>query len=87
MAYFEVEFTHCHTYVGFSTSPYSKDTHWKQTFFFLDDYITAKKDEVINGIFHMKPSTENFRELNVEIDIDFKGEIGNYIEKSKYRVR
>ena len=87
MAYFDIEFTHAHTYVGFSTSPYATTTHWKQTFFFLEDYITAKKGEVISGVFRMTPNKRNVRDMDVEIDIDFKGIIGEYIEKSKYKIR
>ena len=87
MAYFEIDFTYSHTYVGFSTSPYAPYTHWKQTFFFLEDFITAKKDELIKGVFRMKPNKQNVRDMDVEIDINFKGRVGDYHEKSKYIVR
>ena len=87
VAYFDIEFTHSHTYIGFSTSPQSTYTHWKQTFFFFDDFITAKKGEVINGIFRMKPNKRNKRDMDVEIDIDFKGEVSNFTEKNKYIIK
>lgn len=54
--YFNVEFTKCHKRLGFSTSPDSPYTHWKQTVFYLDDYITAKKGEDIYGTFTMHPN-------------------------------
>ena len=34
-------------------------THWKQTVFYLKDYITAKKGEEISGTFSMKPNSKN----------------------------
>jgi type I protein arginine methyltransferase len=54
--YFNVEFTKCHKRLGFSTSPESQYTHWKQTVFYLDDYITAKKGEELYGTFTMHPN-------------------------------
>lgn len=56
VTYFNVEFTKCHKRLGFSTSPESPYTHWKQTVFYLDDYITAKKGEEIFGTFSMHPN-------------------------------
>lgn len=84
VAFFEIEFTHCHTYVGFSTSPFAPYTHWKQTHFFLEHFITARKDEIISGVFRMKPNEQNERDMDVEIDINFSGEMGTFFEKNKY---
>jgi len=39
--------------------PYAHYTHWKQTVFYMDDYITVKKGEEVNGVFHMKPNQRN----------------------------
>lgn len=35
VAYFDIEFSHCHKPVRFSTGPHAKYTHWKQTVFYL----------------------------------------------------
>ena len=43
VCFFNMEFTHCHKRIGFSTSPESPYTHWKQTVFYFDDYLTVKK--------------------------------------------
>ena len=37
----------------------SRYTHWKQTVFYMDDYITCKTGEEIYGVFAMKPNKEN----------------------------
>merc|ERR1712110_694978 len=53
VTFFNIEFTKCHKRVGFSTAPEAPYTHWKQTVFYFDEYITAKKGEEIFGMFKM----------------------------------
>ncbi|MGH0184347.1 UNVERIFIED_CONTAM: hypothetical protein FKN15_014608 [Acipenser sinensis] len=40
-------------------SPESPYTHWKQTVFYLDDYLTVKTGEEILGTISMKPNAKN----------------------------
>ncbi|XP_034475437.1 protein arginine N-methyltransferase 1-B [Drosophila innubila] len=87
VTYFNIEFTKCHKRLGFSTSPDSTYTHWKQTVFYLDDHMTAKKNEEINGTFQMKPNERNNRDLDFVIDISFKGELSEIQESNTYRMR
>lgn len=39
--------------------PESPYTHWKQTVFYLDDYLTVKTGEEIFGTISMKPNVKN----------------------------
>ena len=39
--------------------PESPYTHWKQTVFYLDDYLTVKTGEEIFGTIGMKPNVKN----------------------------
>ncbi|KAH8382709.1 hypothetical protein KR009_004899 [Drosophila setifemur] len=87
VTYFNIEFTKCHKRLGFSTSPDSTYTHWKQTVFYLDDHMTAKKNEEITGTFQMKPNERNNRDLDFVIDIHFKGELSEIHESNTYRMR
>jgi len=87
VTYFNIEFTKCHKRVGFSTSPEARYTHWKQTVFYLDDYLTCKKGDEVTGVFSMKPNTRNVRDLDFEIKVDFNGELGKVSEKNAYRMR
>lgn len=87
VTFFNIEFTKCHKRVGFSTAPEAPYTHWKQTVFYLDEYITAKKGEELFGMFKMTPNTRNKRDLDFEIEVDFKGELCQLNEKNKYRMR
>lgn len=41
------------------SGPESPYTHWKQTVFYLDDYLTVKTSEEIFGTISMKPNVKN----------------------------
>jgi protein arginine N-methyltransferase 1 len=87
VTYFNIEFTKCHKRVGFSTAPEAPYTHWKQTVFYLEDYLTCKRGEEVYGVFKMKPNERNVRDLDFSIDVDFHGELGEVTEKNTYRMR
>ena len=87
VTYFNVEFTKCHKRLGFSTSPEAAYTHWKQTVFYFDDYLTAKKGEEVYGTFSMSPNAKNNRDLDFKIAIKFKGELSQIDEENTYRMR
>jgi len=85
--YFNIEFTKCHKRTGFSTSPDSRYTHWKQTVFYLEDYITAKQGESVTGSFAMKPNDRNNRDLDFDISVEFAGELSSLSESRSYKMR
>ncbi|CAH0689969.1 unnamed protein product [Spodoptera exigua] len=87
VTFFNVEFTKSHKRLGFSTAPEAPYTHWKQTVFYFDDYMTVKKFEEITGTFSMHQNARNNRDLDFEIEIDFKGELCQVREKNHYRMR
>merc|ERR1719322_851002 len=86
VAYFNVEFTKCHKRTGFTTSPESRYTHWKQTVFYFNDYVTVKKGEEVCGVFAVKPNKTNHRDLDFNIDIDFRGELSEMVESNSYKM-
>lgn len=71
----------------YSTSPESPYTHWKQTVFYFDDYLTVKKNENCFGVFKLKPNDRNNRDLDFTIEINFKGELSSVREVNHYRMR
>ncbi|XP_017785936.1 PREDICTED: protein arginine N-methyltransferase 1 isoform X2 [Nicrophorus vespilloides] len=87
VTFFNVEFTKCHKRVGFSTAPEAPYTHWKQTVFYFEDYMTVKKNEEIYGTFEMRPNPRNNRDLDFVVELDFKGELGDVHETNRYRMR
>ncbi|XP_071453939.1 protein arginine N-methyltransferase 1-B isoform X1 [Hetaerina americana] len=87
VTFFNMEFTKCHKRIGFSTAPEAPYTHWKQTVFYFDDYLTVRKGEEIYGVFSMRPNERNNRDLDFTIEIDFKGELCEMHETNVYRMR
>lgn len=87
VTYFTVEFSKCHKRVWLSTSPDSPYTHWKQTVFYLESYMTCRRDEIINGTFRVRPNPRNSRDLDFEIAVNFQGEYSNLDETNSYRMR
>jgi len=87
VTFFNIEFSMCHKRVGFSTAPEAPYTHWKQTVFYLEDYVTCKKGEELRGNFTMKPNERNKRDLDFEIDVEFRGELCEMSESNKYKMR
>lgn len=59
VTYFVCEFSKCHTKIVLSTAPENRYTHWKQTVFYIDDYMMVGEKEKIHGKFSMKPSALN----------------------------
>jgi protein arginine N-methyltransferase 1 len=86
VTFFTVEFTKCHKRIGFSTSPDSRYTHWKQTVFYLEDSMTVKKGEDIYGTFSMKPNLRNNRDLDFTLSINCQGELGSFDESNVYHM-
>lgn len=87
VTFFNIEFTKCHKRTGFSTDPASPYSHWKQTVFYIDEYLTCKKGEELFGVFHVKPNKSNIRDLDFTIDIDFRGELSEMVESNNYKMR
>uniref|UniRef100_A0A3Q2E5M7 type I protein arginine methyltransferase n=1 Tax=Cyprinodon variegatus TaxID=28743 RepID=A0A3Q2E5M7_CYPVA len=75
VTFFKIEFTKCHKKTGFSTAPDAPHTHWKQTVFYLEDYLTVRRGEEITGSFTMKPNEKNIRDLDFTFELDFKGQL------------
>lgn len=87
VTFFCVEFTKCHRRTGFSTAPEAPYTHWKQTVFYLDDYLTVRKGEKLYGTFSLCPNEKNKRDLDFNIDIDFSGELCQLKKGFEYKMR
>lgn len=68
-AWFDVEFSKCHTQTGFTTAPDSEYTHWKQTVFYLQEPILAHKGDIYEGVMNVKKNSKNHRDLNIDISI------------------
>lgn len=88
ITFFTIDFSACHTAVGFSTAPEAnKFTHWKQTVFYFPDHLTAQRGEEIRGKFKMTPNATNRRDLDFEIEVNFRGRISGMSSRYYYKMR
>lgn len=88
VAYFECAFTQCRKPLGFSTSPFAKYTHWKQTIFYLKEPISVCEGEEIRGLISCMPNSRNERDLDIALVINFDGAHSKLVNKRvEYRLR
>ncbi|XP_062913627.1 protein arginine N-methyltransferase 1-like isoform X2 [Mobula hypostoma] len=87
VTYFNIEFTKCHKKTGFSTAPDAPYTHWKQTVFYLEDYLTVKLGEEICGTITMNPNAKNNRDLDFTLELDFRGQLCEASFSHDYKMR
>ncbi|XP_069760621.1 protein arginine N-methyltransferase 8-like isoform X2 [Narcine bancroftii] len=87
VTYFNIEFTKCHKKTGFSTAPDAPYTHWKQTVFYLEDYLTVRLGDEICGTFTMNPNAKNNRDLDFTLELDFRGQLCEASLSHDYKMR
>mmetsp|Transcript_8214 Transcript_8214/g.15913 ORF Transcript_8214/g.15913 Transcript_8214/m.15913 type:complete len:430 (-) Transcript_8214:102-1391(-) len=88
VAYFECAFTQVHKPIGFSTAPFARYTHWKQTIFYLTETLTICTGETIEGEITTKKNRKNCRDLDIRLAINFHGKHGQLTDHvTDYRLR
>ena len=87
VAYFECAFTQVHKPIGFSTAPFAKYTHWKQTIFYTRQTLTICEGEEISGTISCKPNPNNNRDLDICMDVLFDGQHSKMDTKLEFRLR
>jgi type I protein arginine methyltransferase len=87
VGYFDIGFTQGHTIIGFSTSPMSRYTHWKQTVFYLHNELAVSAGENITVQIKCGPNEKNPRDLDIQIGYEWKGASGQVNAQQEYRLR
>jgi len=87
VAYFECAFTQVHKPIGFSTSPFCRYTHWKQTIFYLPENVVICDGEKVYGDITCKPNKKNRRDLDIGISISVEGQHNKSSFSVDYRLR
>jgi hypothetical protein len=67
VTWFDCDFSHGAKKITLSTSPYKKQTHWKQTVFYIDQPLDVDPEDIVEGTFRVGKAKENKRELNVRL--------------------
>ncbi len=64
--------------------PFSKETHWKQTVFYLDNFVPVKKGDELFGSIAVKKCKENSRELDIKISYHLEAKNAKPFQKVQY---
>jgi len=73
ICWFDVEFSKCNKPIILTTSPAAPYTHWKQTVFYIEDILVVYEGDEISGWLSCTPNTNNPRDMDIGIYIDFEG--------------
>ncbi|KAK1265365.1 putative protein arginine N-methyltransferase 1 [Acorus gramineus] len=87
VAYFDVSFTKCHKFTGFSTGPRSKATHWKQTVLYLEDVLTICEGETLVGSMTVEPNKKNPRDIEIMLKYSLNGRHCHVSRIQHYKMR
>eukprot|EP00824_Muranothrix_gubernata_P013633 TRINITY_DN2832_c0_g1_i1.p1 TRINITY_DN2832_c0_g1~~TRINITY_DN2832_c0_g1_i1.p1 ORF type:complete len:385 (-),score=59.09 TRINITY_DN2832_c0_g1_i1:72-1226(-) len=71
--WFDIFFNNLKNPVKFTTSPFTKDTHWKQTVFYLREPILLNEGECVKGSIAVRKSKTNFRDLDIKYSFHYDG--------------
>ena len=74
VTWFDCQFDHGTKKISLSTSPYRKQTHWKQTVFYIEKPIDVVAGDVIEGRFRVCKAKQNHRQLNVQLSFSLNGQ-------------
>lgn len=87
VCFFDVEFSACDGRIGFSTGPFDKYTHWKQTVFYLDRDLVVNDGDVIRGSIKVNRNERNPRDIDILLRTSHDGSRGQINQQRLYRLR
>lgn len=68
--------------VTFSTGPYDRPTHWKQTMMFVDGQFDLNEGDILEGTFAVRRNPKRHRELDIKVSFNaFDKESGETISE------
>jgi protein arginine N-methyltransferase 1 len=73
VTWFDCIFSHGQKKINLSTSPYKKQTHWKQTLFYTDKPFEVCPGDKITGNINVLKAKVNPRELDVYLEYQVNG--------------
>ena len=86
-AWFDIYFTRLNYPVKFTTSPYSRSTHWKQTVIYLPQPIRAKAGQKLMGTISVAKAAQNPRHLDIKIAYNYTDSENTVQFAQMYRLR
>ena len=64
----------------------TRTTHWKQTVFYLNETLAVRAGEKIKGQLMCAPNGNNPRDLDIQIDYEWKGAEDEAKEHLEYKM-
>jgi hypothetical protein len=83
VTWFDCLFSHGSKVINLSTSPYKKQTHWKQTIFYIESPFEVAPGDNIKGNVNVIKAKVNQRELDVCFEYSVNG---GETKKQLYRI-
>eukprot|EP00746_Dinoflagellata_sp_MGD_P147047 gnl/MRDRNA2_/MRDRNA2_79435_c0_seq1.p1 gnl/MRDRNA2_/MRDRNA2_79435_c0~~gnl/MRDRNA2_/MRDRNA2_79435_c0_seq1.p1 ORF type:complete len:212 (-),score=24.00 gnl/MRDRNA2_/MRDRNA2_79435_c0_seq1:74-709(-) len=65
VGFFDVNFSKCIVPLGFITGPFNTSTHWKQSFFYLENELRVKSGDMIDVNMKVFRNAVNPRDLDI----------------------
>eukprot|EP01022_Parablepharisma_sp_SALTPOND_P006615 TRINITY_DN1267_c0_g1_i1.p2 TRINITY_DN1267_c0_g1~~TRINITY_DN1267_c0_g1_i1.p2 ORF type:complete len:433 (+),score=64.06 TRINITY_DN1267_c0_g1_i1:872-2170(+) len=87
VGWFDVFFERLQNPVKFTTSPYSRRTHWKQVVMYLTEPIKAKEGGCLSGVIAVSKAENNHRHLNIKITYQYEDDTKKVEASKMYRLR
>jgi len=87
VCWFDIFFEKLKNPVKFTTSPYSRKTHWKQIVMYLSEPIPAKQNGILSGVIAVSKAENNPRHINIKITYEYKDNEKNIKNSKMYRLR
>ncbi|KAJ1605330.1 arginine n-methyltransferase, partial [Cryptosporidium canis] len=87
IVWFDIIFGCGHKPVTFTTGPFGKYTHWKQSVFYFEEDLVCDPGDIINGIFALKKNSKNVRDLDLKIRFSFSKNDSTIERTNYYRLR
>lgn len=87
VVFFDVTFSKTDNKISFSTGPFDKYTHWKQTVFYLDSDLDSKKGDEIHGSIIVNRNEKNPRDLDIFLRTEFVGKRQKINQERLFRLR
>eukprot|EP01069_Polyplicarium_translucidae_P003547 Polyplicarium_translucidae@DN2343_c0_g1_i1.p1 len=87
VAWFDVCFSKCHVPVSFTTGPFGKYTHWKQTVFYIEDELVCHKGDALRGSIAVRKNSKHHRDLDIKLHYEFSGRACKSEKLHMYRLR
>jgi len=87
VGYFDCTFSACHKPLLLPTSPRHRQTHWKQTVFYLEDTIPICKGETLKGTLTCAPNAHNPRDLDIVLSYSCNGRRCQVTRVQDYKMR